>query len=168
MVVNRAVTVGIVCAFAIAAISWGASKAAKSTPRRNGAPDAAIASSVVVPPGCSMVFLSGVGGLRPGEQAPKDLGDTEAQTTIALANLESSLKEVGLSLGDIVMMHSYLVADPVRGKADFEGYSRAYKRLFGTPEQPNKPARVTVVVSKLVVPDLLVEIEAIAAQCSSK
>jgi enamine deaminase RidA (YjgF/YER057c/UK114 family) len=142
--------------------------AAKLGPRYIGAPDAAISSSVVIPPDCSIAFLSGAAGLRPGEQVPRDPGDTEAQTALALDNIESGLKELGLALGDVVMMRSYLVTDATRGKADFEGYSRAYKRRFGIAEQPNKPARVTVEVAKLVVPGLLVEIEVTAAQCHGK
>lgn len=42
---------------------------------------------------------------------------------------------------------------------DFAGMMEAYKTFFGTEEQPNKPARVTVQVAALVAPGMLSEIE---------
>jgi enamine deaminase RidA (YjgF/YER057c/UK114 family) len=41
---------------------------------------------------------------------------------------------------------------------------RAYRERFGTPEQPNKPARSTMQVAGLVDPGWLVEIEVTAAR----
>ena len=45
-----------------------------------------------------------------------------------------------LTLGDIVMMHVYLAADPATGKMDFSGFMGGYTQFFGTKDQPNKPA----------------------------
>jgi enamine deaminase RidA (YjgF/YER057c/UK114 family) len=42
-----------------------------------------------------------------------------------------------------------------------------YKKFFGTPEQPNKPARSAVQIAALVAPGALVEIEVIAAKAHS-
>jgi enamine deaminase RidA (YjgF/YER057c/UK114 family) len=68
-------------------------------------------------------------------------------------------------MGDIVMMHVYLVGDPAKdGKMDFAGMMDGYKQFFGTKEQPNKPSRTTVQVSALAGPGYLVEIEVIAAK----
>jgi enamine deaminase RidA (YjgF/YER057c/UK114 family) len=47
---------------------------------------------------------------------------------------------------------------------DFAGMMAAYTQMFGTPAQPNKPARVTVQVASLVGPGMLVEIEVQAAK----
>jgi enamine deaminase RidA (YjgF/YER057c/UK114 family) len=94
---------------------------------------------------------------------PKIEGDTRAQTLNTLNVIQGILKEQGLTMGDIVQMRVYLVADPTTGKADFAGMNDAYRQFFGTKEQPNKPARATVITG-LVVPNALVEIEVIAVK----
>jgi enamine deaminase RidA (YjgF/YER057c/UK114 family) len=96
-------------------------------------------------------------------------GDTEAQTTSTLTKIEATLKSEGLTMGDVVMMHVYMAGDPAKGgKLDFAGMMAAYTRVFGTKEQPNKPARSTVQVAALVAPWALVEIEVIAVKSSGK
>jgi enamine deaminase RidA (YjgF/YER057c/UK114 family) len=96
-------------------------------------------------------------------------GDTEAQTMSTLTKIEASLKNEGLTMADVVMMHVYLAGDPAKsGKLDFPGMMAAYSRFFGTKEQPNKPARSTVQVAALVAPWALVEIEVIAAKSAGK
>ncbi len=96
-------------------------------------------------------------------------GDTEAQSMSTLTKIQETLKSEGLTMGDVVMMHVYLVGDPAKGgKMDFAGLMAAYTRFFGTKEQPNKPARSTVQVSALAAPWALVEIEVIAVKASGK
>ena len=51
-------------------------------------------------------------------------------------------------------------------KLDFAGMNAAYAKFFGTPDQPNKPARTTVQVAALVAAGALVEIEVQAARNS--
>ena len=92
-------------------------------------------------------------------------GDTKTQTTGVIGRLADALKAQGMGLGDVVMMRVFLVGDPAKdGKMDFPGMMAAYTQFFGTPEQPNKPARVTVQVASLVGPGMLVEIEVQAAK----
>ena len=63
-------------------------------------------------------------------------------------------------MGDVVMMRVYLAGDPAKGgKMDFAGMMEGYTQYFGTKDQPNKPARVTVQVASLVAPGMLAEIE---------
>ena len=63
------------------------------------------------------------------------------------------------------MMRVYMTADPAMdNKLDFAGMNAAYARFFGTPEQPNKPARSTVQVAALVAAGALLEIEVQAAR----
>lgn len=96
-------------------------------------------------------------------------GDTEAQTMSTLTKIQATLKTEGLTLGDVVMMHVYLVGDPATGgKLDFAGLMTAYTRFFGTKEQPNKPARSAMQVAALAAPWALVEIEVIAVKASGK
>jgi enamine deaminase RidA (YjgF/YER057c/UK114 family) len=47
---------------------------------------------------------------------------------------------------------------------DFKGFMEAYTQYFGTPEQPNLPARSAVQVAGLASPGMLVEIEVILAR----
>lgn len=73
--------------------------------------------------------------------------DTKSQTVGLLKDLQRLLESQRLTLGDVVMMHVYLNADPAKGGTmDFGGMMEGYTQFFGTPEQPNKPARTTVQV----------------------
>jgi enamine deaminase RidA (YjgF/YER057c/UK114 family) len=96
---------------------------------------------------------------------PADYGDTKTQSASALGKIEAILKEQGLTMADVVMMHVYLVGDPKNeGKLDFAGMNAAYGQYFGTKEQPNKPSRSAVQVAALAAAGALVEIEVIAAK----
>ena len=92
-------------------------------------------------------------------------GDTKAQATSEILKIQAILKEQGLTLGDVVMMHVYMAGDPEKGgKLDFAGLQAAYTQYFGTAEQPNKPARAAMQVAALAAPWALVEIEVIAVR----
>ena len=100
-------------------------------------------------------------GGAPAVYAP----DTRTQSENVFRKIEGILKEQGLGMGDVVMMHVYLVGDPnMGGKMDFQGMMAAYTQHFGSATQPNKPARSTVQVASLVAPGALVEIEVIAVR----
>jgi enamine deaminase RidA (YjgF/YER057c/UK114 family) len=111
-----------------------------------------ISSLVAVPAGYETFYLSGMTGTLPvpegsppGTPEP-DSGGTEAQALRTLEKIKTALAEQHLTLGDIVMMHAYLSADPATGHGDFKGWTAAYTKYFGTPEQPNKPSRTSVTV----------------------
>jgi len=94
-------------------------------------------------------------------------GDTEAQSMSALTKIQAILKDQGLTMGDVVLMHVYMAGDPEKGgKLDFAGMMAAYNRFFGTPDQPNKPARCAMQVAALAAPWGLVEIEVTAVRPS--
>jgi enamine deaminase RidA (YjgF/YER057c/UK114 family) len=90
--------------------------------------------------------------------------DTKAQTVGAIQAIQKTLAAQKLTLGDVVMMHVYLAADPASGKMDFAGFMGGYTQFFGTKEQPNKPARSAMQVAALAAPGALVEIEVIAVK----
>jgi enamine deaminase RidA (YjgF/YER057c/UK114 family) len=115
--------------------------------------------------GADIAYASGATALSPAPGTPVT-GDTKAQTIGALTRLAETLKSQGFALGDIVMMRIYLVADGASGKMDFAGMMAGYTQFFGTPAQPNKPARTTVQVAGLAAPGALVEIEAQAVRSS--
>ena len=104
----------------------------------------------------------------PAKSTPAVYGDTKAQSMSVFTKIAAGLKEQGLTMADVVMMHVFLVGDPAMGnKLDFAGMNAAYSQFFGTKEQPNKPARSTVQVAALASPTALVEIEVIAAKSKS-
>lgn len=113
-----------------------------------------------------------VSGQLPSPTTPADAakgtaavyGNTQAQSESAFAKIQALLKEQGLSMGDVVMMRVYMAADPATGKLDFAGMNAAFAKYFGTPEQPNKPARSALQVAALVAAGALVEIEVQAAR----
>lgn len=118
-----------------------------------------ISSAVEVPAGYSTIYLAGVGP----DAADKAI-DTESQTRSELKKLSTELASMHLGLGDIVQMHVFMVADPKTGKMDFAGMMKAYREFFGTPSQPNLPARAAFQVTAMALPSMLVEIEAIAGR----
>jgi enamine deaminase RidA (YjgF/YER057c/UK114 family) len=92
-------------------------------------------------------------------------GNTEEQTLSVLSQIESSLKQKGLGMGDVIKMTVFLVGDPaLGGKMDFAGFMKGYTKYFGTKEQPALPARSAVQIAGLVAEGMLVEIEVIAAR----
>lgn len=123
-----------------------------------------IAASAKVPPGVTLIWLSGSTASRANPDDPASVGNTEAQTFNILTKMKAALADYGLTMGDIIKLNIYLVGDPkLEGKADRPGMTAAYQKFFGTPEQPLRPTRTTVQVAALGRPETLVEIEAVAA-----
>lgn len=161
-----------VIGLAMAGALTGASNAlADSITRLAGAnPKAPIAEAVAVPlPGYTLYFISGTPAAPAKPDLPKDnparMGDTSTQTDSSLDRLGKTLTELGLGFGDVVQAHVFLAGDPAKGgDIDFAGMNREWSKKFGTPGQPNKPARSTVKIAGLATPGGLVEIEFIAVK----
>lgn len=78
-------------------------------------------------------------------------GDVYAQTRYALERIRRALEELGASLDDVVRTRTYLT-----DMSRFGDFARAHGEVFAGID----PAATCVEVSRLVRPDLLVEIEA--------
>lgn len=157
-------------AFAITLFALVAQGAAAHDIVRHANPNFPIASSIVVPAGADVVFLSGMLADVADPKAPpgsvERLGDTATQAKSVLGKIEKELQAIGLSMADVVKMNVYLVGDTRKdGKMDFEGLMQAYMGVYGLRAQENKlPARTTVQVAALPMPGALVEIEIVAAK----
>jgi enamine deaminase RidA (YjgF/YER057c/UK114 family) len=105
--------------------------------------------------------------ITPADRAkgtPAVYGTMQAQAESAFGKIQNLLKEQGLGMGDVVMMRVYMAADPADNKLDFAGMNAAYAKFFGTPDQPNKPARSALQVAALVAAGAFLEVEVQAAR----
>ncbi|HZI43160.1 MAG TPA: RidA family protein [Gemmatimonadaceae bacterium] len=117
--------------------------------RPDARPGSVLSSAVRVG---DVIFLSGVMGTKQGGVLAD--GGIEGQTRQALENVKSALALAGASMTDVAKCTVFLT-----DAANFQAMNRVYHEFFPT----DPPARSTVAVAALVVPNALLEIECTAA-----
>lgn len=109
-------------------------------------------------PGMSQGVGCGDFVLVSGQVALKDrqvvcIGDPAGQAERCFRNIEATLAEAGLTLGHVVSLRCYLTS-----RDAYPAYASVKNRIFAD----HPPAASAVVISELLLPDLLLEVEAVA------
>jgi enamine deaminase RidA (YjgF/YER057c/UK114 family) len=124
--------------------------------RRNPAevapPGGSYSHSIEVPPNARWLYISGQVGVARDGSLPSDL---VGQATNCWNNIRANLAAAGMEMGDLVKITVFLTRE-----SDVAAYREARDRILKAPF----PASTLVVVSRLVRPEWLIEIEAVAAK----
>ena len=107
----------------------------------------------------NILTISGQNGINiKGEVEGK--GDFEKQLRLAFENMKNILAEAGMTFDDVLMLRSYLT--DIKNLEKFVQIELEYFKI----DFP--PAHTSVEVPKLALPDLLVEVDAIACDVKPK
>ena len=127
------------------------------TPKGFGAPLGMCSHGMIAPGGELMIVAGQVGMAADGQVAA---GDVIAQTKQALENVRAVVEAGGCTMRDVVRLQTFLTrAD------DIAGFIKARTEVF--PQYfPDRvyPPNTLLIISRLVRPELLVEIEAMAVR----
>ena len=93
-----------------------------------------------------------VSGTAPSDESGKIVGrnDAYAQTAFAIRKIDAALKELGASLKHVVRTRIYTT-----DIAKWQEIAKAHREFFGE----SKPSNTMVQVTRLIDPEILVEIE---------
>lgn len=115
-------------------------------------PLGAYSHAVEIPAGARVVHLAGQVGIAQDGSVPADF---KAQAELAWANCVGILEANGMTLNDVVKINHFITRT-----ADIPEYGEIRPGLLGDA----RPASTLLVVAGLARPDLLIEVEMIAAK----
>ena len=98
----------------------------------------------------NQVFVSGSTAIKP-DGSVEGVGDAYGQTVAALRTIEKALQQAGASLTHVVRTRMFAT-----NLAHTDAIGKAHAEFFGTI----RPAATLVEISRLVHPDMLIEVEA--------
>jgi enamine deaminase RidA (YjgF/YER057c/UK114 family) len=127
------------------------------TPKAFGAPLGMYSHGMIAPGGQIVVVAGQVGMGQEGQVAG---GDVVAQTKQALDNVRAVVEAAGCAMRDVVRLQTFLTH-----AGDIDGFLKARAEVFPRyfPDGVYPP-NTLLIVSRLVKPELLVEIEAMAVK----
>jgi enamine deaminase RidA (YjgF/YER057c/UK114 family) len=127
------------------------------TPKGFGAP-LGMYSHGMLAPGGEILVVAGQVGVKPdGAVAGADIG---AQTTQALENVRAVVEAGGCTMRDVVRLQTFLTR-----AEDIPGFMKARAEVFpGYFPDGVYPPNTLLVIDRLVRPELVVEIEAMAVK----
>jgi enamine deaminase RidA (YjgF/YER057c/UK114 family) len=108
-------------------------------------------SPAVITEGGRIVWLAGMGGTTGADGKP--IADFAGQTRQAFKNIEATLKRAGGTLADVVTMAVF-----IRNQSDGDEFVKIRAEVF----KSGFPASALITVKDFAVPQLLVEIQAVA------
>ena len=123
-------------------------------PASIAAPIGTYSHGIETPPNARWLHVAGQVAVRKDGSVPATI---EEQTVVAWENIVAILASAGMQVTDIVKINQYLT-DP----AYFPAYAGARRRLLGE----HRPASTLVMISALVKPEFLVEVEVVAASAA--
>jgi len=113
---------------------------------------AAYSDSIEVSPNLRWLLTSGTPGLATDGNLPKDIS---AQAELAWKHINRMLELANMTVADIVKVTQYLTR-----AEDIPAYGKVRARFLGDV----RPASMLLVISQLVQPEFLVEVEIVAAK----
>jgi enamine deaminase RidA (YjgF/YER057c/UK114 family) len=148
MTIRLFAAAALVTAHGLASASAGAAEFIEGTDRMK----ARAYSPAVITDGGRIVWLAGMGGITDADGKP--ITDFAGQTRRAFQNIEATLKRAaGGTLADIVTMTVF-----IRNQADGDEFVKIRGKIF----KSGFPASALITAKDFAVPQLLVEIQAIA------
>ena len=148
MTIRLFAAAALVAAYGLASASAGAAEFIEGTDRMK----ARAYSPAVITDGGRIVWLAGMGGITDADGKP--ITDFAGQTRRAFQNIEATLKRAaGGTLADIVTMTVF-----IRNQADGDEFVKIRGEIF----KSGFPASALITAKEFAVPQLLVEIQAIA------
>ena len=147
MTIRLFAAAALVAAHGFASASAGAAEFIEGTDRTK----ARAYSPAVITDGGRIVWLAGMGGITDADGKP--ITDFAGQTRRAFQNIEATLKRAGGTLADIVTMTVF-----IRNQADGDEFVKIRGKIF----KSGFPASALITAKDFAVPQLLVEIQAIA------
>jgi enamine deaminase RidA (YjgF/YER057c/UK114 family) len=131
---------------------WGMTRHKPHNPVGVAAPAGPYTHGIEVAPNARWLHISGQVGTAPDGSVPADI---EAQAANCWRNIRGILESAAMTMDDLVKVTVFLTSE-----ANIGPYRAARDRLIGAA----RPASTLVVVSRLVRPEWVVEIEAVAAR----